>query len=273
MMTLRQLALTIALILCATIAHAQTAPTLVSYTETASWVVAATTKSTASVSWQTGDILVVMSGSEGATGTSRLGTPTATGLTFTKRASNITNSTCEAYTATAVAASTSSSAVTCTSTVSQKYGCGVWVWRTSAGIGNNAEQHTATKTRALTPVGAHSAIMWGIFDFNAEAVHAITPAATNTRQAVQSAPEMSTHVADLIDQASAGSVSYGISGGSSTGPYTIVIQEVQGAASGGATCQSRTLMGVGCDETVPFGAVRDRHVLSTDGDRHQRALR
>lgn len=204
------------------------APAFISYNEPTNFTSAATTKATVSaISWNDGDIIVVVAGAEGANGSARLGTPTASGLTFTKRAQNVTNSTCEAFTATAVASGSGSDNVTVTSSTSQKYGFGVWVWRTSAGIGNNAEQHSATKTRALVPVGADSAIMWGIFDFNAETVHAITPTVTTTREATQSSPNYTAHVADLFDQTSAGSVSYGISGGSSTGPYTIVIQEVQ----------------------------------------------
>ena len=208
------------------------APTLISYTET-TWTTTATTLSTASVSWQTNDVLVVISGAEGAG--ANLGTPTATGLTFAKQKSNTAAGSCEAFVATAVAGSSSSGAVTVTSSASQHYGFGVWVWRSSTGVGNSSEQHTTTKTVSQTNTAANGGMVWGAFDFNADAAFtAGTPTPTNTPQKAQDAGRYSFGVFDLADQTSAGAVSYGFTGGGTTGPYSLVVVEVKNDGAGAA---------------------------------------
>jgi hypothetical protein len=209
-----------------------TAPSLISYTET-SWSTTTTPKSTASISWNAGDILVAIGGSDGGT----LGNPTATGLTFTTQKSVVGGSTqTGALVATAVAGSSSSSAVSMTlAGGAGAWGFGVWVWRNSGGVGNSASlAGSATKTVSLTPVSADSAIMWGDFDFNEAALGTIVPTPTNTRQRVDITGSQTIYVANLIDQTSAGAVSYGTSGGGS-GLYSIVVVEIKGAAGGGFT--------------------------------------
>jgi len=207
-----------------------TAPTLVSYTET-SWTTTTTPKSTASISWQAGDILVMIGGSDGGT----IGVPTATGLTFASQKSFAGGSTaCGTQCATAVAGSSGSGAVSATLTGgSGAWGFGVWVFRSSAGVGNSAEQHTATKTVSLTPVAADSAIVWGVFDFSEGTAGTIVPTPTNTRQNVDVTGSDRIYVCDLADQTSAGAVSYGISGSSGSGPWSIVVCEIQGSSSAG----------------------------------------
>lgn len=211
-----------------------TPPTLISYTETASWATTGTPKVTpAAVSWQTGDVIVVLAGSEGFSDV--LGTPTATGLTFTKQQDilNNGNTQCAAFVAAAVAGSTSSAVVNVTNTGSGQWGFGVWVWRLSGGIGNSqksANGNTA-KTISLTPTAADSAIMWGSFDFNADGAPTGSPAPTNTRQSAQSAGHYTRGVFDLTDQTSAGAASYGFSGGGTTGPFSIVALEIKGLAA------------------------------------------
>lgn len=203
-----------------------TPPTLISYTET-SWVVTGSPRSSASVSWQTGDVIVVIGGQEADI--TALGNPTATGLTFTTQKSNVAAGSCGSMLATAVAGSTSSSAISMTGPNSvQHWGFGVWVWRGSTGIGNSSEQHTATKTVGLTPTQIHSSIMWGTFDFQPGAAQTITPTPTNTRQNVLDTGRYTIYVSDLGDQPSAGSTSYGITGGAGTGPFSIVVMEVKG---------------------------------------------
>lgn len=219
------------------------APTLISYTEVAAWNTGGTSKSLASISYQVDDVVIVIAGDEGG---GALGTPNnLTGLTFATQKSNNAASTCASLVSAAVATQASSGVLTISNSGSPFYGFAAWVWRGSAGIGNSVEQHTATKTVSLTPAGgANAAICWAIFDFNVEAAHTITPSPTNTRQAVQIASHYTIHVADLADQTSAGAVSYGISGGSSTGPYSIVAIEVMAGAGGG-----------GGDLSVSFGTL------------------
>lgn len=206
-----------------------TAPTLISYAE-ADWTTnGATSKATTlAVSWNSGDILVVVSGSE--TGVAP-DIPTATGLTFTSQKSNAAANTCGTRVSTAVAGSTSSSIITVTyANINDVWGFAVWVWRGSVGVGNSSEQHTTTHSVPLTPAAVDSAIMWGTFDFNVGALGTITPTPTNTRQRVVVTSRYTIYVSDLGDQPSAGSVSYGLTG-SGGGPFSTVAVEIKGSAT------------------------------------------
>jgi hypothetical protein len=163
-----------------------------------------------------------------------VGTPTAAGLTFSFVAGNNPGTdafTCASGVWTATAGSNGSGAITVNLvSSSQNSGFGVWVFRNSQGVGNHAEQHTATKTVSLTPIAADGAIVWGVFDFAATAITGIsaTPTPTDERQKVLVGGGAYTiYVEDLTDQTSAGSVSYGITGGSGTGPFSIVSLEIK----------------------------------------------
>lgn len=209
------------------------APTRVSYTEVASWTTTGSPKATASISWQAGDILVFIGGSEAAADT--IGVPTATGLTFSSVILNTTAGTCSTRVATATAAGTSAATVNATNTnVAAHWGFGVWVWRSSTGVGNNIEQHTATKTKALTLTGVNSAVMVGVFDFNADVVGSGTPAVTNTVENTRDTSHYTALVFDNIDYSTSGS-SWGQSGGGTTGPFSIVAIEIKNDGGGGAT--------------------------------------
>lgn len=232
------------------------APTLVSYTETASWATAAagSSKATASVPWNAGDILVVIAGTESSDCVPAV--PTATGLTFSSVVANSAVNTASSRLSTATAAGTSSSVITTTTSGTKSatghWGFGVWVWRSSTGVGNSIEQHTATKTKALTITSANSAVMIGVFDFNADAAGSGTPAATNTRQAAQDAGVYTRLVFDNIDYSTSGS-SWGQTGGGTTGPFSIVGIEIKNDGGGGATLGCKNgllLMGAGCEDAV-----------------------
>jgi hypothetical protein len=214
-------------------ALAQTAPTLVSYTQAASWITGGASKSTASVSWNSGDLIVACGGAESNGG---LGTPTATGLTFSSVRSNAAANTASSQLAYATAASTSSSTITMaySGSAGEHWGFGVWVFRSHGGTGNSAEQHTSTRTVSLTPAGgAHSAMVYCTFDYAAATAQTVTPTPTDARQAAQDTNHYTLYVDDLTDQASSGANPYGI-GGTGSGPFSIVVLEVKGvAASGG----------------------------------------
>ena len=222
----------LALLLCTVRAWAQTPPQLVSYTQTSSWITGGASKSTASVSWNAGDVIVVCGGAENSGG---LGTPTAAGLTFSSVRSNAAAGTAASQLACATAAGTSSSTITMaySGNSGDHWGFGVWVFRSHGGAGNSAEQHTSTRTVSLTPAGgAHSAVVYCTFDYGADTVQTVTPTPTNARQAARDTGRYTLYVDDLTDQASAGATSYGI-GGTGSGPFSIVVFEVKGAAASG----------------------------------------
>jgi len=216
------------------------APTFVSYNSTTSaFTATGATKSTASISWQSGDVVVAVLGAEN-TNSITLGVPTVSGLTFTMQKQNnpgTASSTCASMVATAVAASSSSGAVSSTATGSNSgtlfWGMGVYVFRGSAGVGNSAEQHTSTKTVSLTPTGADSAIVWGVFDFAGAHTNTATPTATHNEVAINNS-NYDVNISDLDDQVSAGAASYGVTS-TSAGPFSIVVVEVKAGAGGGAS--------------------------------------
>lgn len=204
-------------------------PVLVSYTEVAYTTTAATLAS-ASVAWQTGDIISVMAADESTSAT--LALPTATGLTFATQRSNTAASSCGMLDATAVAGSAGSSVVTVVKgTSTHMGGFGVWVWRSSDGVGVSVEQHTTTKTVALEPSDRHSAFYWSIADFSAQAItDALTPPATTTQEAAQeSVSTYSVYSGNLNDLSLVASQNFGIIGTTVGGPYTIIVQEILGS--------------------------------------------
>lgn len=216
------------------------APTLISYTETASWVTSGNPKSIASISWETGDVLVFLGLSETVATDFTWATPTNTGsgLTWAAQQTVTGSNIATAAIYTAVAAASSSGVITQTATGaapgSLHWGFAVWVYRGSAGVGNSTQQSTATKTVSLTPTGADAAIVWGIADYGAGGALAGTPTSPTivTRQSFDDGSSYSAGVYDMADQTSAGAVSYGGTGGGSTGPFSIVILEIKTGTSG-----------------------------------------
>lgn len=213
-------------------ALANTAPTLISYTESTWNAGSAGTTKTITVSYNTNDVLIAIAGAEGP---DTLTVSGGTGLTWTKQKSNTAASSCGSSVSSSVAASnqTTQTITLTTSNNTDHYGFGVWVWRNSPGIGNFSEQHTSTKTVALIPAGgADSAVMWGAFDFSAGASPGVTPTPTNSRQTLQDGTHYDAVVADITDQVSSGSVSYGLTVTGTTGPYSLVVAEVKGTSTG-----------------------------------------
>lgn len=227
------------------------APSLISYTET-TWNTTGdgSGNKTLSISWNSGDFLIGGALSEGA---DTLTVSGGTGLSWVTQKSNNTANTCGSLIS---AASPGSSQTTQTitfhnpngATGANHWGCAIWVWRSSGGLGNSSEQHTATKTVALTPAGgAHSGIMWLVGDFSAGASPAATPTPTDARQAAVDSGRYSFVVADITDQASAGSVNYGLTVTGTTGPYSIVVMEVKGTAAAFQPDEDFAVAGMKCN--------------------------
>lgn len=208
-----------------------TPPTRVSYAEVP-YNVNTTPRSTAAVSWQTGDVIVAMIGNEGDT----LTAPTATGLTFIQQKNSGTGSFATAGVWTAVAGANGSQVVTGGTFASKFWGMSVWVFRGSDGVGVSFEAHTATSAATAivssTPTDTHSAYCWGVFDWGAgvPSTSVPTPTATNVNESAQETSTTYTaYVADLTDKASASATNFGITSGSaSAGPFTVIGVEVLG---------------------------------------------
>lgn len=207
------------------------APTLISYTETV-WNTAPVGNLTLVIpAYNTSDVVVAIAGAEGP---DTLTVSGGTGLTWNTQKSNTTAGTCGTLLTAAVAASsqTNQTISLATNNNVNHRGFAVWVWRGSQGVGNSSEQHTTTKTVAMTPTAAHCGVTWGTFDFSAGSTPGTnTPTPTNIRQAANDGTHYDFYVADITDQASGGATSYGITGGNGTGPYSIVVLEIKAGAS------------------------------------------
>ena len=141
-----------------TVQAAILAPTLISYQES-NWITRTGNKEvTGTISWQTGDVVVVVGGTEDIAFT--LNTPTATGLTFSLVSSTAGNNNTGTYLWSAIAGSNGTSAVT--STVgggNGARGISAFVYRGSSGLGNNAKITGSTaKTISLNRNQDNSAV-------------------------------------------------------------------------------------------------------------------
>jgi len=230
-----------------------TSPTLVAFAQAEAAVNTGVNVTTASISWQTNDVIVAFAGCEGGAGGETINTPTTagSGISF-GAAQQIHNSTgsdatagCWAAVASASSSGTFSVNYTHAGGTSRDTPIGVYVWRGSAGIGNSAITGTpsSTKTVSLTPTGADGAICWMVSDWAAAATVAFSPTPTTHNSSTpgptaspysQQTTGSTYYIGELDDQASAGANSYGV-GGAGTGPFTIIAIEVMAAAGGGAT--------------------------------------
>lgn len=219
------------------------APTLISYTET-SWTTqhaANAAVATASVTWQTGDVVVILGGSEGAVTTTAYTPTAATGLAWGSVQQYVSGggSNSDAFVWAAVASSGSSGTITVTASgqgsTSDIWGFAVWVWRGSAGIGNSTKiAGTTAHVNLALGGGADGAVVWGVFDWSASTVLTLEQTPTNTRQRSADGTAYTYYVADLADQASTSSLPYGLTT-NPTGPVAIVVLEIKAGVSSDTT--------------------------------------
>lgn len=180
-------------------------PTLITYAET-SWNEAGSPKSV-SLSWQAGDLIAIMAGSEADSET--FGTPSATGLSFSLVKGYTGAGFCSHGLWLATAGSTGTSvSISQTESGGYMWGFGAWVWR-YAKEGNSAEQHSEALTKSLTPQHAHSDIIWSSFDFVAGGLANVVPTPTHALQATNIAGHYGYYLSDKAN-AGAGAVSYGL---------------------------------------------------------------
>lgn len=219
-------------------AAALTAPTLADYNQS-TWTDTSATETTGSVSWQTGDIIVVMgSGENGAiTGEGpALKRPTATGLTFATTTSTSYGDSTNTFNAvwTATAGSSGSGTVT-----SVHYGSGgasgiaVFVYRGSDGVGNASSGDTVGTVRSLTRGSANSAVVVVIGDWNAgnDTTVNSSPAGGTQRVATFVSGRATFFLFDWGDQGAAGTTSYGISNFAPTPVMRAAVVEIKGTAA------------------------------------------
>jgi hypothetical protein len=224
---------------------AQTAPTRSGSSIVADWSTTTSPKTTpASLSWSTGDVICAVSVMEDASGA--LGLATATGLTFSNLAYVHASNTAPVRVDCATAGSNSSGTVSMTGTGAKRWGMGAVVYTGTDGVGTCTTGAGSGRTVSRTNSAADSAVIWAIGDWGAGTTQTPTPTPTTTDKSSQMSPYYTAYLFDLTDQASAGAVSYGLTG-SGGGPYNIAACEVKGAAGGGSSAPPpmSMMLGVG----------------------------
>lgn len=206
------------------------APTLTSQA-TSTWTdLSSGNEVTASLSWGTGDRVLVVGYTEDAGLT--LTTPTATGLTFTAIGSaQATANSCWVHCWEATAASPSSGAITSSPSPASTQDRGIQAYAFGGCTGfvrTNGAAPSSTQTVSVTRTQANSLLVVLSADWSAAGVSGLgwTPAGQTQRQA--DTTTNATHfAADWPDQGATGTTSYGTTGLGGT-KYTLVAVEVLG---------------------------------------------
>lgn len=230
--------------------HAETPPTVSDYDSSDFVTPTSASEVTGSITWSTGDLVLVFGGCEN--GSNTLNTPTATGLSFgliTSIDSGVGgNSSVFLWSATAA----SGGSGTVTSTInggSASRGLAAYVFSGSGGLGGNATLSGSTaKTISLTRGNANSAVATMLADWNAisDTVVTSSPGSGTVRQATESPAHATYFVTDWGDQGSPGVTSYGITNHTGTVRMSGIAVEVKGlsdfplSSSTSETVQSTT---------------------------------
>lgn len=209
-------------------------PTLADYQSTNYTDIAANEVS-ASVTWSSGDLIVVLGMTDDNVNT--LGTPTATGLTFSAVSGSPTNAagTCKGYAWTATAGSSGSGAVTSTHAIDQVAGISVFVFSGSTGIGGTAISAAlgSTTTQSLTRTGTNSHVVqiWGDWNAINDTTVTWTPSGETQRVASFTSGRYTIFIASWGDQGASGATSYGFSGHAGGANMTAITLEILGTAT------------------------------------------
>jgi len=234
---------------------ALTAPTVVDYNQS-TWTDAtayAVPEVTGSVTWQAGDVVVVLGGASNGHGA--FNTPTATGLSFSLITSvgveDPNQVPFQAWSATAASGGSGAVSATRVGAIDfgvQAVGLSVWVYRGAGGIGNsNTLSASSATTISLTRGTDNSAVVVGMGDWNAFNDTAVTgsPSAGSTqRLAINKVNDYTAFEYDWTDQGTAGTTNYGIANFGATPLMSGVVVEIQGSGSSGTARVIRLLGGM-----------------------------
>lgn len=224
------------------------APTQVAVSAT---TIATGTRTTGSVSWSSGDIVIVLGIT--ANDATTLGTPTTTGtgLTFSALSGTPTSAanSCKGYGWQATASASSSGTISCTQSGD---GAGIiaWVYSGSDGLGTPVVSTSlgTTTTQSLTRAQANSAVVdiWGDFNAVNDTTVTWTPTGQTEHMASFLSGQMTGFGASWPDQGATGTTAYGFSGFAG-GDMTAITVEVKGTAGGGGTFHTGllTVLGAG----------------------------
>lgn len=216
------------------------APTLTSQTGS-TWTDISATDTTGTLTWNTGDLILVIGVTEDQSAT--FNTPTATGLTFSALGTAITaSSSCWVHAWSATAASSGSGTVSATANLGGSAARGIHAFAYGGCTGfvrTNLGTQSSTQTVSVTRTQANSAMVFWSADWSASGTAGLgwTPAGQTQAQAISIA-NYSAFAAYWGDQGSAGTTSYGTTGLTGT-KYSISAVEVLGTVSGPAFIASQ----------------------------------
>lgn len=235
-------------------------PTLIAFSEKDTGVNGANVASeaTATLTWQTGDVLVAMAVDEGSNNAVTFSiTNTGSGLAWTARQSHSSNNDCTLYAWSAVATAGSSGTVTATHTNTSQMAIGVYQFRAptgftiAVGASSLGTSLSGNLHVALAMSSADSAVVWSAGDWSAAAAETPSPAATShtattpgpsaSPVAVPDGTHYTFYFDELDDETATGSQNFGYNG-SSAGPFTVAAVEVKLTSTGGTVLPVRSLV-------------------------------
>jgi hypothetical protein len=197
-----------------------------------------TPKSTPTLTWSAGDVILVMATT--GDGASTVNTPTATGLTFTLLTSGgLSGSQPWAAGWVATAASAGSGAISATRSGSTSWFWGIiaYAWSGSAGVGAYGIVSDTAKTQSLTRSADLSAVVQTLGDYGAgdPTGHVWTPSGVVEDLIGFYTPNISYYIGHWLNQGSAGTTTYGYSGAGSSQVHTKMAVEILGSVAGTVT--------------------------------------
>src|SRR5688572_4044021 len=214
--------------------YADTAPTLTDYQES-NWTDVTVNDVTPTVTWSSGNLIVVTGVSEN--GNATLATPTATGLTFSLVTSVNAADNADVYAIvwSATAGSSGSSAITSVGQGgSAARGIAAYVYSSSQGVGStNTMDAQNAKTISLTRANSNSAVInimgdWDAFD---DTTVNPSPVGGTVTQASFITGQATFFAVDWGDQGTAGTTSYGITDHAGTVDMSGIVVEIRGQAA------------------------------------------
>jgi len=207
------------------------APTLSDY-QTSNWADASNAaEATTSVTWTTGDLVVVVGMTE--TNSTVLDGPTVSGLSFSLVTTTNMANTTKIYLWQATAASSGSGVISSTASdgsTSQR-GLAAFVYSGSSGLGNNNSiVGSSAKTVSLTRSQNNSSVITTMGDWNAVNDTSVTPTPSGgtLRHADFVSGRATAFLLDWGDQGAAGTTSYGITDHTGTVLMNAIAVEVKG---------------------------------------------
>lgn len=208
-------------------------------------------ETTGTLTWTTGDLIVVMGIT--ADNNMTINVPTGGGVgTFTQATVTATASNCKVYIWSGTTATTSSGTITATTNSSgaNNHGMTAYAITGSAGLGNTqlmASTASTNPSQNLTRANSNSGVILAFGDWTpvADNIVVSTPSANVTQDIINNIAGYRYLVSHWTDQGASGTTAYGIGSGDSGSPKWIgAMVEIKGTSSGTPAAPQMLTLGV-----------------------------